>query len=59
MTITKDYTTTFTNSALGYSLATKLAETYAENGWDVRVNSTTSCIIVSAFWAGNISESED
>ena len=49
MTITKDYTTTFT----------KLAETYAENGWYVRVNSTTSCIIVSAFWAGNISESED
>lgn len=56
MTITKRYTTTFTASALGYSMATKLANSYAENGWDVDIKTTTNCILVDAFWAGCFGE---
>ena len=58
MTITKRYTTTFTASALGYSMATKLANSYAENGWDVDIKTTTNCIVVCAFWAGGFKEDE-
>ena len=59
MTITKRYTTTFTASALGYSMATKLANSYAENGWDVDIKTTTNCIVVCAFWAGCFGEEGD
>lgn len=52
MTITKHYQTTFSNTVLGQSMATKLADSYAENGWDVDIKTTTNCILVDAFWAG-------
>ena len=59
MTITKHNQTTFSNTALGQSMATKLAESYAENGWDVDIKTTTNCIVVCAFWAGCFKEEGD
>lgn len=59
MTITKHYQTTFSNTALGQTMATKLAESYAENGWDVDIKSTTNCIVVCAFWAGGFDEGSE
>ena len=59
MTITKHNQTTFSNTTLGQSMATKLAESYAENGWDVDIKTTTNCILVDAFWAGCFDEGSD
>lgn len=59
MTITKHYQTAFSNTTLGQSMATKLANAYAENGWDVDIKTTTNCILVDAFWAGCFGEEGD
>lgn len=59
MRIAKYNTTEFTASALGNTMALKLAESYAEHGWTTDIKSTSLKVIVEAWFEFEIKENGD
>lgn len=56
MRIAKYNTTEFTASALGNTMALKLVESYAEQGWTVDIKTTTLKIVVEAWFEFEIED---